>query len=40
MLPHNAPFGGMKGSGWGREGGVEALGGYTQTKNVLVDLSG
>ena len=40
LLPHNAPFGGMKGSGWGREGGAEALSGYTQTKNVLVDLSG
>jgi len=39
MLPHNAPFGGMKGSGWGREGGAEALSGYTQTKNVLVDLN-
>lgn len=40
MLPHNAPFGGMKGSGWGREGGVEALANYVQTKNVLVDISG
>jgi aldehyde dehydrogenase (NAD+) len=40
MLPHNAPFGGMKGSGWGREGGAEALANYVQTKNVLVDISG
>jgi acyl-CoA reductase-like NAD-dependent aldehyde dehydrogenase len=40
MLPHNAPFGGMKQSGWGREGGVEALSNYVQTKNVLVDVSG
>jgi aldehyde dehydrogenase (NAD+) len=39
MLPHNAPFGGMKGSGWGREGGVEALAGYIQTKNILIDLN-
>ncbi len=39
MLPHNAPFGGVKQSGWGREGGAEALAGYTQPKNILVDIS-
>ena len=30
------PFGGYKHSGWGREKGLEALAGYTQTKNVCI----
>ncbi|MFC7404666.1 aldehyde dehydrogenase [Georgenia alba] len=34
-----APFGGTKRSGHGRERGVEALDEYLQTKNVLIDLS-
>jgi aldehyde dehydrogenase (NAD+) len=33
------PFGGRKGSGFGREKGVEALGAYTQLKNVCVRLA-
>ena len=33
-----APFGGYGKSGWGREGGHEALQEYTQIKNVLVEL--
>jgi aldehyde dehydrogenase (NAD+) len=33
------PFGGRKGSGFGREKGVEALGGYTQLKSVCVKLA-
>jgi aldehyde dehydrogenase (NAD+) len=33
------PFGGRKGSGFGREKGIEALAGYTQLKNVCVRLS-
>lgn len=37
-LPNAAPFGGYKGSGFGREGGREALDEYTQIKNVYVDL--
>ncbi|MBI4576187.1 MAG: aldehyde dehydrogenase family protein [Planctomycetes bacterium] len=37
-LPPTAPFGGMKRSGWGREGGRDALLEYTQTKNVMVAL--
>jgi acyl-CoA reductase-like NAD-dependent aldehyde dehydrogenase len=38
-LPNAAPFGGYKRSGFGREGGREALAEYTQVKNVYVDLS-
>ena len=38
-LPTAAPFGGYKRSGFGREGGREALDTYTQTKNVYIDLS-
>ena len=33
------PFGGWKGSGFGREKGVEALASYTQLKNVCVTLA-
>jgi aminomuconate-semialdehyde/2-hydroxymuconate-6-semialdehyde dehydrogenase len=32
------PFGGMKNSGLGREGGWEALRFFTEAKNVCVDL--
>lgn len=39
MLPHTAPFGGYKASGWGREGGQEVLQEYTQVKNIYIDLS-
>lgn len=35
-----APFGGFKRSGYGRERGLEAVDAYLRTKNVLVDLSG
>ncbi len=38
-LPNSAPFGGVKGSGWGKEGGRDALLEYTRSKNVLIDLS-
>lgn len=34
-----APFGGVRRSGYGRERGVEALGDYTTVKNTMVDLS-
>lgn len=34
-----APFGGSKRSGYGRERGLEALDEYLHTKNVLIDLS-
>lgn len=35
-----APFGGMRRSGYGRERGPQALEEYLRTKNVMVDLSG
>jgi acyl-CoA reductase-like NAD-dependent aldehyde dehydrogenase len=34
-----APFGGIKDSGFGRERGEEALDGYTTTKNVMINFS-
>jgi aldehyde dehydrogenase (NAD+) len=34
------PFGGSANSGYGREGGVEAIHDYTQTKAIFADLSG
>ena len=34
-----APFGGVKKSGYGRERGIEAIDDYLWTKNVMVDLS-
>ncbi|MBO0679651.1 aldehyde dehydrogenase [Mycolicibacterium sp. S2-37] len=34
-----APFGGVKKSGHGRERGIEAIDEYLRTKNVLIDLS-
>ena len=39
MLPSSVPFGGFKGSGWGKEGGRDALLEYTRIKNVMVDLN-
>ncbi|MGH8602481.1 MAG: aldehyde dehydrogenase family protein, partial [Gammaproteobacteria bacterium] len=33
------PFGGVKQSGVGREGGLEALRFFTEAKNVCVDLT-
>lgn len=38
-MPPNAPFGGVKQSGYGREGGREGLFEFLQTKNVFVGLS-
>jgi aldehyde dehydrogenase (NAD+) len=34
-----APFGGTKQSGYGRERGIEALQYYTRVKNTMVELS-
>jgi aldehyde dehydrogenase (NAD+)/phenylacetaldehyde dehydrogenase len=39
MYDAASPFGGYKQSGFGRDLGVHALEGYTQTKSVWVDLS-
>ncbi len=38
MLDPAAPWGGFKGSGWGREMTAEALDSYTETKGVWVNL--
>jgi aldehyde dehydrogenase (NAD+) len=39
-MPPNAPFGGVKQSGFGREGGREGLIEFLQIKNVFVGLNG
>ena len=39
-LSFNAPFGGYKQSGIGRENGLESVNEYTHTKSVWVELSG
>jgi aldehyde dehydrogenase (NAD+) len=39
-MPPNAPFGGVKASGFGREGGREGVMEFLQTKNVYIGLSG
>lgn len=39
MLPVEAPFGGYKQSGFGRELGIGAMDMYTETKNVYVELN-
>jgi aldehyde dehydrogenase (NAD+) len=38
MNPPNAPFGGWKSSGWGKEGGFEGIAEFLRTKNVYVVL--
>jgi aldehyde dehydrogenase (NAD+) len=38
LLPPNAPFGGVKSSGYGREGGHDGLLEFLRTKNVYVEL--
>lgn len=40
VVAYNAPFGGYKQSGLGRENGMAALDEYLQTKTVWVELSG
>ncbi|MEX0429703.1 aldehyde dehydrogenase [Nocardioides sp. DS6] len=40
MLDPAAPWGGFKGSGWGREMSAEALDSYTETKGIWVNLGG
>ena len=38
LLPPNAPFGGKKGSGYGREGGKAGLEEFISMKNVYVEM--
>ena len=40
QLAVQAPFGGFKDSGFGREKGEAALGEYLASKNVMIDFSG
>ena len=40
VVAPNAPFGGFKHSGMGRENGAEAMKQYTETKTIWVELSG
>jgi acyl-CoA reductase-like NAD-dependent aldehyde dehydrogenase len=39
-VAYNAPFGGYKQSGWGRENGMAVLDEYLETKTIWVELSG
>lgn len=36
----NVPFGGFRSSGYGREAGIDALRDYTETKALMIDISG
>jgi betaine-aldehyde dehydrogenase len=38
-IPHSAPFGGVKDSGWGREGGPEGIADFIEYKAVSIDSS-
>lgn len=40
VTSYMAPFGGYKRSGFGREGGMESIREYLQTKSVWIDISG
>jgi aldehyde dehydrogenase (NAD+) len=40
VTSYMTPFGGYKRSGFGREGGMEAIREYLQTKSVWIDISG
>ncbi|MEH2498887.1 acyl-CoA reductase-like NAD-dependent aldehyde dehydrogenase [Bradyrhizobium sp. AZCC 1678] len=40
VVGYNAPFGGYKQSGWGRENGMQALDEYLETKTIWIELSG
>ncbi len=40
IVAPNVPFGGVKTSGLGRENGLEAVRGYTETKAIWVELTG
>jgi succinate-semialdehyde dehydrogenase / glutarate-semialdehyde dehydrogenase len=38
MVSNAAPFGGVKHSGFGREGGPESIEEYLETKDVAINL--
>ena len=40
VVAPNAPFGGVKHSGMGRENGLDAVKAYTETKTVWIELTG
>lgn len=40
VLDPAVPFGGVKASGWGREGGPEALESYQKPHSIVFDLGG
>ncbi|SDO66863.1 Acyl-CoA reductase [Microbacterium testaceum StLB037] len=40
VLDPSVPFGGVKASGWGREGGPEALQSYQKAHSIVFDLGG
>ena len=40
VIMYNVPFGGYQHSGMGRENGVDAVREYTETKSVVIDMSG
>jgi aldehyde dehydrogenase (NAD+) len=40
VTSYMTPFGGFKRSGFGREGGMEAIREYLQTKSVWIDIEG
>jgi aldehyde dehydrogenase (NAD+) len=39
-MPPNAPFGGVKQSGFGREGGEAGIQEFLRIKNVYADVTG
>jgi len=38
MLDPSVPFGGVKASGWGREGGPEAMESYQRAHSIVFNL--
>lgn len=40
VVAYNAPFGGYKQSGWGRENGMQAIEEYLETKTIWIELTG
>jgi (Z)-2-((N-methylformamido)methylene)-5-hydroxybutyrolactone dehydrogenase len=40
VTPFIVPFGRSNNSGYGRDGGINAIHDYTQTKGIFIDVSG